>query len=102
MLLLVPAASSGVSCWQGPHQEAQKFTMTGLPWYWLSETWPGAPRAATVKPGAAGAGGAAAEDEVRRLTAMIAAANTAMLPVTTLCCRASRAVERAALETLIA
>ena len=55
-----------------------------------------------MKPGAAGAGGAADDDEVSRLTAMIAAANTAMLPETTLCCRAWRAVQPAALETLIA
>ena len=41
-------------------------------------------------------------DEVARLTAMIAAANTAMLPDTTLCRPASRAVRRAALGTLIA
>ena len=76
--------------------------MTGLPWYWLSETLPGPPRAATLKPGAAGAGGAADDDEVSRLTAMIAAANTAMLPETTLCSLACRAVQRAALDTLIA
>ena len=99
---LYQLASSGVSVFQGSHQEAQKFTMTGLSRYWLSETWPDAPSAATVNPGAAGAGGAAAEDEVARLTAMIAAANTAMLPVTTLCRPASRAVRRAALGTLIA
>ena len=76
--------------------------MTGLPRYWVSETLPGAPSAATVNPGATGAGGGAAEDEVARLTAMIAAANTATLPDTTLCRPASRAVQRAALGTLIA
>jgi hypothetical protein len=99
---LYQLASSGVSCWQGPHHEAQKFTMTGFPVYWLSESFPGAPRAVTLKPGAAGADGAAAEDEVSTLTAMIAAANTAMLPETTLCSLACRAVQRAALATLIA
>jgi hypothetical protein len=76
--------------------------MTGLPVYWLSETLPGPPRAATLKFGAAGAGGAAADDEVRRLTAMIATANTAMLPETTLCSLALRPVQRAAPDTLIA
>jgi hypothetical protein len=55
-----------------------------------------------VNAGAAGAGGAATEDEVARLTAMIAAANTAMLPDTTLCLAARRAARRAALGTLIA
>jgi hypothetical protein len=77
--------------------------MTGLPWYWLSETVPDPPRAATVKAGAGGAGGPDADDdEVSRLTAMIAATNTAMLPETTLCALACRAAQPAALETLIA
>ena len=42
------------------------------------------------------------DDEVSRLTAMIAATNTAMLPETTLCSLACRAAQRAALDTLIA
>src|ERR1700692_1695914 len=29
-------SSKGISCWQGPHQVAQKFTMTTWPLYWLS------------------------------------------------------------------
>src|SRR6267142_5037520 len=28
-------SSRGISCWQGPHQVAQKFTMTTWPLYWL-------------------------------------------------------------------
>src|ERR1700730_11634913 len=28
-------SSNGISCWQGPHQVAQKFTMTTWPLYWL-------------------------------------------------------------------
>jgi hypothetical protein len=55
-----------------------------------------------VNAGATGADGGAAEDEVARLTAMMAAANTATLPDTTLCAVISRAVQRAALGTLIA
>ena len=27
-------SSSGISCWQGPHQVAQKFTITTWPLYW--------------------------------------------------------------------
>src|ERR1700688_3195205 len=29
-------SSRGISCWQGPHQVAQKFTMTTWPLYWLN------------------------------------------------------------------
>src|SRR5450631_2082135 len=28
-------SSKGISCWQGPHQVAQKFTMITWPLYWL-------------------------------------------------------------------
>src|SRR3984885_16150063 len=28
-------SSRGISCWQGPHQVAQKFTITTWPLYWL-------------------------------------------------------------------
>jgi hypothetical protein len=98
---LYQLASNGVSCWQGPHQEAQKFTMTGLPWYWLSETLPGAPRAATENVGAAGAGVDGAAEDVARLTATIAAANTATLPDITLCRQISRATPRTVPRTLV-
>ena len=94
---LYQLASSGVSCWQGSHQEAQKFTISGLPWYWLSEMcWPGAVRASSVKPAATGAGGEPPVPEVARLTAMAATTKIATSPVMSLCLSTSRPATRPA------
>src|SRR5271170_2724639 len=33
-------SSNGISCWHGPHQVAQKLTMTTCPLYWLKAACP--------------------------------------------------------------
>src|SRR5580700_6196593 len=68
-------SSRGISCWQGPHQVAQKLTMTTWPLYWLSA--PGCP-ARLVKVNA-GAGPLASPAEANALVAAMIAAKVQRL-----------------------
>jgi hypothetical protein len=61
----------------GSHHDAQKFTMTGLPAYWLSEIFMAeSPRTATVKLGAAASWWDVLADEPLLAVTLIAAIAT--------------------------
>src|SRR3984885_4576116 len=78
LYFLYIASSRGISCWHGPHQVAQKFTITTWPLYWLSAAWPPS-RAVSVKAGAGGPASAAKAAEAMTMAAIAQRLNILVL-----------------------